>query len=85
MGVRPAGNSGWPNVLRWSPARGCEDPTAAMVRAAGMAEASQVGKGVTNGDFWADSVESDMSCHGPAQSQQRNLEQMRYPWTRRVV
>ena len=55
--------SGWPNVLRWSPTRGCEDPTTAMVRAAGMAEASQVGKGVTNGDFWAGQTSAVIRCY----------------------
>jgi type IV secretion system protein VirD4 len=55
--------SGWPNVLRWSPTRGCEDPTTAMVRAAGMAEASQVGKGVTNGDFWAGQTAAVIRCY----------------------
>jgi type IV secretory pathway TraG/TraD family ATPase VirD4 len=55
--------SGWPKVLRWSPTRGCEDPTAAMVRAAGMAEASQVGKGVTNGDFWAGQTAAVIRCY----------------------
>ena len=55
--------SGWPKVLRWSPTRGCEDPTTAMVRAAGMAEASQVGKGVTNGDFWAGQTAAVIRCY----------------------
>ena len=55
----PAGRS----VLRWSPTRGCEDPTTAMVRAAGMAEASQVGKGVTNGDFWAGQTAAVIRCY----------------------
>jgi len=55
--------SGWPDVLRWSPMRGCEDPTTAMVRAAGMAEASQVGKGVTNGDFWAGQTAAVIRCY----------------------
>jgi type IV secretion system protein VirD4 len=55
--------SGWPSVLRWSPTRGCDDPTTAMVRAAGMAEASQVGKGVTNGDFWAGQTAAVIRCY----------------------
>ncbi|MGI8458646.1 MAG: type IV secretory system conjugative DNA transfer family protein, partial [Propionibacteriaceae bacterium] len=55
--------SGWPSVLRWSPTRGCDDPTTAIVRAAGMAEASQVGKGVTNGDFWAGQTAAVIRCY----------------------
>lgn len=55
--------SGWPSVLRWPPQRGCDDPTTAIVRGAGMAEASQVGKGVTNGDFWAAQTAAVIRCY----------------------
>ena len=34
-----------------------------MIRAAGMAEASQVGKGVTNGDFWAGQTAAVIRCY----------------------
>jgi type IV secretion system protein VirD4 len=55
--------SGWPTVLRWSPTRGCDDPITAIVRAAGMAEASQIGKGVTNGEFWAGQTAAVIRCY----------------------
>ncbi len=74
--------SGWPNVLRWSPTRGCEDPTTAMVRAGAMAEASQVGKGVTNGDFWAGQTAAVIRCylHAAAIGHKTAIDIMR--WTR---
>jgi type IV secretory pathway TraG/TraD family ATPase VirD4 len=72
--------SGWPSVLRWSPTRGCEDPTTAIVRAAGMAEASQVGKGVTNGDFWAGQTAAVIRCylHAAALGNKTALDVMRW-------
>ena len=72
--------SGWPTVLRWSPTRGCEDPTTAIVRAAGMAEASQVGKGVTNGDFWAGQTAAVIRCylHAAALAGKTALDVMRW-------
>ena len=74
--------SGWPNLLRWPPARGCEDPTTAMVRGAGMAEASQVGKGVTNGDFWAGQTAAVIRCylHAAAIGHKSAIDILR--WTR---
>lgn len=74
--------SGWPDVLRWSPTRGCDDPTTAIVRAAGMAEASQVGKGVTNGDFWAGQTAAVIRCylHAAALGSKTAIDVMR--WTR---
>jgi type IV secretion system protein VirD4 len=39
--------------LRWSPARGCEDPLTAMVRAVGLAAGTGLGSGgVESGGFW---------------------------------
>ena len=72
--------SGWPTVLRWSPTRGCDDPTTAIVRAAGMAEASQVGKGVTNGDFWAGQTAAVIRCylHAAALGGKTALDVMRW-------
>ena len=72
--------SGWPSVLRWSPTRGCEDPTTAIVRAAGMAEASQVGKGVTNGDFWAGQTAAVIRCylHAAALGNKTAIDVMRW-------
>jgi type IV secretion system protein VirD4 len=72
--------SGWPSVLRWSPTRGCDDPTTAIVRAAGMAEASQVGKGVTNGDFWAGQTAAVIRCylHAAALGNKTALDVMRW-------
>jgi type IV secretory pathway TraG/TraD family ATPase VirD4 len=74
--------SGWPEVLRWSPTRGCDDPTTAIVRAAGMAEASQVGKGVTNGDFWAGQTAAVIRCylHAAALADKTAIDVLR--WTR---
>jgi type IV secretion system protein VirD4 len=44
---------GLPAGLRWSPVRGCETPLTAMIRAAGLAAATGLGKGGTeNGSFW---------------------------------
>ncbi len=72
--------SGWPDVLRWSPTRGCDDPTTAIVRAAGMADASQVGKGVTNGDFWAAQTTAVIRCylHAAALGNKTALHVMRW-------
>lgn len=72
--------SGWPSVLRWSPTRGCQDPTTAIVRAAGMAEASQVGKGVTNGDFWAGQTAAVIRCylHAAALGNKTAIDVMRW-------
>nr|WP_184807054.1 TraM recognition domain-containing protein [Kribbella italica] len=39
--------------IRWSPVRGCEDPTTAIVRASGLAAGAGFTKGgVTDGAFW---------------------------------
>ncbi|WP_202868128.1 type IV secretory system conjugative DNA transfer family protein [Kribbella sindirgiensis] len=39
--------------IRWSPVRGCENPTTAMVRASGLAAGAGFTKGgVTDGAFW---------------------------------
>ncbi len=42
---------GVPAGLKWSPIRGCEDPLAAMIRAAGFAAATGFGD-VESGGFW---------------------------------
>lgn len=72
--------SGWPSALRWSPTRCCDDPTTAIVRAAGMAEASQVGKGVTNGDFWAGQTAAVIRCylHAAALGNKTAIDVMRW-------
>lgn len=39
--------------IRWSPVRGCENPTTAMIRATGLAAGAGFAKGgVTDGGFW---------------------------------
>lgn len=42
---------GLPSGVRWSPVRGCEDPLIAMIRATGLATATDYGT-VSSGDFW---------------------------------
>lgn len=42
---------GLPAGLRWSPVRGCEDALTAMIRAGGLATATNFST-VTSGDFW---------------------------------
>ncbi|PSL08174.1 type IV secretory pathway TraG/TraD family ATPase VirD4 [Haloactinopolyspora alba] len=50
---------GIPGGLRWSPVRGCEEAQTAMVRARGLASASEIGgKGVENGGFWQGQTEA---------------------------
>lgn len=44
---------GIPVGLRWSPIRGCEDPLTAMIRATGLAAATELSSGgVEGGGFW---------------------------------
>lgn len=44
---------GIPAGLRWSPIRGCEDPLTAMIRATGLAAATELSSGgVEGGSFW---------------------------------
>ena len=44
---------GVPAGLRWSPVRGCEDPLTAMIRATGLASATDLSSGgVESGGFW---------------------------------
>lgn len=44
---------GIPAGLRWSPIRGCEDPLTAMIRATGLATATELSSGgVEGGGFW---------------------------------
>ncbi len=44
---------GIPAGLRWSPIRGCEDPLTAMIRATGLAAATELSSGgVEGGGFW---------------------------------
>ncbi|MCW2752177.1 MAG: type secretion protein [Aeromicrobium sp.] len=42
---------GLPPGVRWSPVRGCDDALTAMIRATGLATATDFGS-VTGGDFW---------------------------------
>ena len=42
---------GLPTGMKWSPVRGCEDPLTAMIRATGLATATNFGS-VSGGDFW---------------------------------
>lgn len=54
---------GIPAGLRWSPVRGCEDPLTAMIRAAGLASATGLGKGgVEGGDFWEAKTRVALQC-----------------------
>lgn len=59
----PQESAHWPEALRWSPVRGCENPVTAMVRAAGFAEGAKTGKGVTNGDFWSGQTTAVLRCY----------------------
>lgn len=43
--------AGLPAGMKWSPVRGCEDPLTAMIRATGLATATNFGS-VSGGDFW---------------------------------
>lgn len=42
---------GLPAGMKWSPVRGCKDPLTAMIRATGLATATNFGS-VSGGDFW---------------------------------
>ena len=54
---------GIPAGLRWSPVRGCTDPLTAMIRAAGLASATGLGKGgVEGGDFWEAKTRVALQC-----------------------
>lgn len=54
---------GIPAGLRWSPVRGCADPLTAMIRAAGLASATGLGKGgVEGGDFWEAKTRVALQC-----------------------
>lgn len=54
---------GIPAGLRWSPVRGCESPLTAMIRAAGLASATGLGKGgVEGGDFWEAKTRIGLQC-----------------------
>lgn len=54
---------GIPAGLRWSPIRGCTDPLTAMIRAAGLASATGLGKGgVEGGDFWEAKTKVVLQC-----------------------
>jgi len=46
---------------KWSPVRGCEDPTTAMIRAAGLAAATGFG-GVEAGNFWEGKTRVAIQC-----------------------
>lgn len=47
--------------IRWSPVRGCQDPTVAMIRAAGLAAAFKYGD-VENGGFWQGKTRTTIQC-----------------------
>ncbi len=47
----PEGLTAWPDLVRWSPIRGCEDPRVAQERAAAMMAGVHM-SGVTNGNFF---------------------------------
>ncbi len=54
---------GIPAGLRWSPVRGCNDPLTSMIRAAGLASATGLGKGgVEGGDFWEAKTRVALQC-----------------------
>lgn len=55
--------AGIPAGLRWSPVRGCDAPLTAMIRAAGLAPATGLGKGgVEGGDFWEAKTRVALQC-----------------------
>lgn len=73
---------GIPAGLRWSPVRGCTDPLTAMIRAAGLASATGLGKGgVEGGDFWEAKTRVALQCllHAAALDQRQPADLFR--WT----
>lgn len=73
---------GIPAGLRWSPIRGCADPLTAMIRAAGLASATGLGKGgVEGGDFWESKTRVALQCllHAAALDQRQPADLFR--WT----
>lgn len=52
--------AGAPGGLRWSPIAGCERPQSAMIRAAALT--AGVGKGVSEGSFWATQATTVVRC-----------------------
>jgi type IV secretion system protein VirD4 len=47
--------------LRWSPVRGCDDPTTAMIRATGLAASVKYGS-VDSGSFWQGKTRGAIQC-----------------------
>jgi type IV secretion system protein VirD4 len=60
--------AGLPGGLRWSPVRGCQLPSIALVRARGLAAGVGFGRTVSDSDFWAGQTETTLRCllHAPA-------------------
>ncbi len=73
---------GIPAGLRWSPVRGCATPLTAMIRAAGLASATGLGKGgVEGGDFWEAKTRVALQCllHAAALDQRQPADL--FGWT----
>ncbi|MBS1674510.1 MAG: type IV secretory system conjugative DNA transfer family protein, partial [Actinobacteria bacterium] len=73
---------GIPAGLRWSPVRGCGDPLTAMIRAGGLAAATGLGKGGTEGgDFWEAKTRVALQCllHAAALDDRQPVDLFR--WT----
>ena len=66
---------GLPAGMKWSPVRGCEDPLTAMIRATGLATATNFAA-VSGGDFWqgktASAIQGAPPCRRPRRPRRRH-------------
>ncbi|WP_163508622.1 type IV secretory system conjugative DNA transfer family protein [Fodinicola acaciae] len=59
----PNNMTSWPNRLRWSPVRGCEEPLRALSRASAFVAGAGVSEGVTNASYWTGVATSILRCY----------------------
>ena len=73
---------GVPAGLRWSPIRGCEEPLTAMVRATGLAAATELSAGgVEGGGFWDGKTRIALQAHLHAAALDHRSPAELFRWT----